>query len=107
MQELVSPEQSQVLVMLFSLLLALLSAGFGWRTLGTRGIAGLLLGPLAFALWQFHVWITRYDSSTGYFGLDKVKVWIFEVFLFVALGTALGFFWGRLAAVKSPSVEKN
>jgi hypothetical protein len=107
MKEMVSPEQSQSLVMLFSLFLALLGGGLGWRTLGPRGLAGLLLGPLTFGLWQFHVWITRYDPNTGYFGLDKVKVWIFEVFLFVALGTALGIFWGRLAAVKSPSVEKN
>lgn len=90
MQELISPVQSERAVLVVSLGLALAGALWGWRRLGARGLTFALVGPLLFALWQFHKWITRFDPQSGYFGLDKVWVLVLEVVLFVALGTVLG-----------------
>jgi hypothetical protein len=102
MQELVSPEKAQQLVILLAAALAVLGGGLGWYNAGgPRGLVAALFGPLTFGLWGFHNWITRYDPNTGYFGLDKVWVWGLEVILFVALGVVLGMGWGRFIAKKS------
>lgn len=101
LKELVSPQESQVLVLLLSVFLTLVGASAGWYAAGKRGLAAGLLGPLVAGLWVFHRWITRYDPETGYFGLDKVWVWGVEVILFIALGVALGIGWGRFIAKKS------
>jgi hypothetical protein len=90
MQELISPVQSERAVLVVSLGLALSGALWGRRRLGARGLTFALVGPLLFALWQFHKWITRFDPQSGYFGLDKVWVLVLEAVLFVALGTVLG-----------------
>ena len=100
MQELISPQQSENLVLGTSLLLLVGGALWGWRSLGARGALAGVLGPLVFGLWQFHKWITRYDPQTGYFGLDKVKVLLLEVVLFVALGAALGVLWEKFISCR-------
>lgn len=91
MQELISPAQSESLVLALAGVLLLGGAAFGWKTIGARGVLFGLSGPLVFGLWQFHKWITRYDPQTEYFGLDKVRVLLVEIVLFVALGAAVGF----------------
>ena len=96
MQELISPEQSDKLVLLAAIVLTLAGAGWGYRVLGSRGAAAGIVGPVVFVMWQFHKWITRYDPQSGYFGLDKVWVLLTEVVLFVVIGAVLGTAWGKL-----------
>jgi hypothetical protein len=96
MQELISPEQSDKLVLLAAIVLSLVGAGWGYRVLGSRGASAGIVGPLVFVMWQFHKWITRYDPQSGYFGLDKVWVLLTEVVLFVVIGAILGTAWGKL-----------
>ena len=95
MQELISPAQSEILVLFLAGVLLLGGAAFGWKTSGARGVLLGLLGPLVFGLWQFHKWITRYDPQTESFGLDKVWVLLLEIVLFVALGAAVGIVWRK------------
>ena len=105
MQELISPAQSEKLVIIGALLLALWGAVAGFRALGARGLIGAVPGALVFPLWQLHKYVTRFDPATGYFGLDKVKVLLGEVVLFIALGAALGWTWSKISKGKTPAVK--
>jgi hypothetical protein len=96
MQELITPGQSDTLVLFATLLCALIGAIWGWRAIGTRGVIGGIPGVLILPLWMFHKWITRYDPQSGYFGLDKVKVLLWEVALFVVLGIVMGWVWNQI-----------
>lgn len=107
MQELISPEQSEKLVLILALALTLLGGFAGWRAIGTRGLMAALCGPLMWGAWRFHVWITRFDPQTGYFGLDKVWVLGVEVVMFIGLGAVLGLFWGRLSQQKHEEIQEN
>lgn len=100
MKELISPQQSETIVLIAALVLLIGGALWGYRVLGARGIFAGLAGPLVFGLWQFHKWITRFDPQTGYFGLDKVKVLLLEVVLFVVLGAVLGVLWSKIQLTK-------
>jgi hypothetical protein len=100
MKELVSPQQADMFVLVASIVLLLGGAAWGWKTLGARGVVAGSVGPLVFGLWAFHKWITRYDPQTGYFGLDKVKVLLLEIVLFVVLGVVLGVCWGKFSSRK-------
>jgi hypothetical protein len=95
MQELISPQQSEQLILLAAGVLLVGGAIWGVKVLGGRGVLAGLIGPLIFGLWQFHKWITRYDPQTEYFGLDKVWVLLLEIVLFVALGAAAGIVWKK------------
>jgi hypothetical protein len=107
MQELVSPQQSETLVLLASALITVIGAGLGYRELKTRGLLAGLCGPLVWSLWQMHKYVTRYDPQTGYFGLDKVKVLLSEVVLFVVLGAVLGWAWGTLSRSRDNFTAKD
>ena len=96
MQELISPSQSDQLILLICGVLLISGALYGAKHLGARGVLLGLIGPLVFGLWQGHKWITRYDPQTEYFGLDKVWVLMLEIVLFVALGAAAGIVWKKL-----------
>ena len=110
MQELISPQQSEKFVAIAAVLITLVGAVWGYRAVGARGVLAGLCGPLVYGLWQFHKYITRFDPgfdangkfdpSREYFGLDKVKVLLFEIVLFIALGAALGWAWGMISKVK-------
>jgi len=96
MQELISPSQSEQLILLVSGVLLIGGTLYGAKLLGARGVLLGAIGPLVFGLWQGHKWITRYDPQTEYFGLDKVWVLLLEIVLFVALGAAAGIVWKKL-----------
>jgi hypothetical protein len=96
MQELVSPTQSELLVTASAVLLAVIGAFIGWRVAGQKGMVWALLGPLLWLMWQGHKFITRYDPTSGYFGLDKVAVLAIEVVVFIVLGLVLGAAWGKI-----------
>jgi hypothetical protein len=96
MQELISPAQSEKLVLLGALLLALWGAVSGYRALGTKGLIGIVPGLLIWPLWQMHKYVTRFDPQTGYFGLDKVKVLFGEAALFIVMGAVLGWMWSKI-----------
>ncbi|PQV64486.1 hypothetical protein B1R32_105168 [Abditibacterium utsteinense] len=98
LQELISPAQSNFLVMVASLVLSIIGAGIGFWAAKTRGLILILSGPLVWLLWQGHQWITRYDPQSGYFGLNKVWVLAFETVVFVALGALCGWIWNRVIA---------
>ena len=101
MRELVSPAQSETLVIVFTLLTVFVGAVFGWKNLGARGAVLLgMSGMLIYPLWRFHSWITRYDPQSGYFGLDQVRVLALEAAIFVALGAAIGTAWNFLTTQK-------
>jgi hypothetical protein len=97
MQELISPQQSDTIVLVATLLFAVIGGVWGWRAVGTRGLVGAVPGVLILPLWMFHKWITRYDPQSGYFGLDKVKVLLLEVALFVVLGVVMGWVWNTIS----------
>ena len=110
-QELVTPAQSDQFVLIASLLIAVIGAVWGYRSIGGRGLLAGLCGPLMLGLWRFHEYITRYDPghdpvtgkydpSREYFGLDKVKVLLFEVVLFVVIGVALGWAWNVMCRTR-------
>lgn len=109
MQELISPAQSEKLVMIAVLLVALFGALAGYRAIGTRGLTAAVPGILIFPLWQMHKYLTRFDPVTGYFGLDKVKVLLGEVLLFIVLGAVLGWAWAKFNSTSevAEGTEKN
>ncbi|HEX8552084.1 MAG TPA: hypothetical protein VF681_11085 [Abditibacteriaceae bacterium] len=97
MPELISPAQSEVLMVAAALVLALVGAFAGWRVLGKRGLVFGLVGPLIYGAWRVHSYVTRYDPQSGYFGLDKVSVLLLEVVAALVIGVALGRAWNVLA----------
>ena len=106
MKELISPELSEKLVTLVALVLTLVGGGLGWRAIGPRGLVAALCGPLVLLLWRAHVYVTRFDPATGRLGLDQVSTLAGEVVMFVALGAALGWVWGRLSAFATKRPEE-
>ena len=100
MKELVSPAQAETYTGAISVLVTLVAAGAGWRSVGTRGLLAGLCGPLVWTMWQVHKYLTRYDPRTGYFGLDKVKILFLELAMFIALGVILGSVWNAIARRK-------
>ncbi len=104
LQELISPQQADLLVLLAAIALTLIGAAAGFWAARVRGLIAALCGPLVWVLWQGHKWLTRYDPQSGYFGLDKVWVLGLEIVVFVALGAVLGLVWNRVTA---PKKEEN
>jgi hypothetical protein len=96
MTELISPQQSEILIAFAAVVLTLALGAYGWRAAGKRGAWLALLGPLFYLAWRAHVYVTRFDPQSGYFGLDKVSVLLVEVVLALALGTLLGKVWSKL-----------
>src|SRR4028119_1842196 len=74
MRELISPAQSETLMLLLATLLSVGGGVWGLKAVGKRGAVGFLLGPLLWLLWRGHVYVTRYDPPTGPFGLGTVSV---------------------------------
>lgn len=90
----ISPEMSQLTVLVASVLIALLGAGLGFYFKKTRGLLAALCGPLVFGLWLLH------SALQARFGMDSLGLLLFEGLGFVALGAVLGLSWNRLGARK-------
>ncbi len=96
MQELISPSQSEVVVLSIALAVAIIGGALSWRLYNVR--AALLVatcGALIFGSWQLHKWLTRFDAQTGYFGLQSVAVLLGEAVAFLAFGALVGWLWSR------------
>jgi hypothetical protein len=107
MQELISPAQSETLVVLLAVLSAIISAIYGFRVVGARGVLLGAVGIVVYALWQLHKYVTRFDPRTGYFGLDKVNVLLLEVVTVVVLGATLGVLWSKITRLRLKETEDN
>lgn len=95
-----------MLVVVATVVLALIGAGCGYRAIGPRGIVAGVAGLLVYPLWQFHKYITRFDPRTGYFGLDKVKVLLAEIVIFIVLGVVLGLAWSFISRPVAKEVNE-
>lgn len=91
---LISPEMSQLPVLIASVLVALLGAALGFVFKKTRGLVAAFCGPLVFGLWLLH------GALQARFGMDSLGLLLFEGVVFVALGAVLGLTWNRLGARK-------
>ncbi len=89
---LISPEFSQLIVLVASILIALVGAALGFVFKKTRGLVAALLGPLVFGLWLLH------GALQARFGMDSLGLLLFEGLVFIALGAVLGMSWNRLGA---------
>jgi hypothetical protein len=73
----------------------------GARTCGSlpgaaKGLFVGALGPLCYVLWRLYSHLVRYDPTTGYVGLHKVKVLALNMAIFVAVGAILGVLYSRV-----------
>jgi uncharacterized membrane protein (Fun14 family) len=95
---LLSPEQSQQLVLVASIVVAILGAALGFAFKGARGLLASLCGPFVFGLWLLH------GALVARFGMDSLALLVGESTVFIALGAVLGRVWNRLGA---RNTEKN
>ena len=91
-KELISPEQSQMLVLLAAIAITVLGAALGFWFKKAPGLLAGLCGPLVFALWLVH------GALVARFGIDSLGLLVGEGIVFIALGAALGVGWSRLGA---------
>ncbi len=82
--------------------------GYFWRGAFVSGV-----GALAYLLWCAYNWHVRWDPQTGYSGLDKVRVLLINLLMFVAAGLAVGWAWNLIAgqaeeaeSVGTPQMEE-
>ena len=91
MKELITEEQANQIILIFSILVTLVSVGFGlfwqsrvekskkktfWANIGISAV----LGPVIWAFWQV------YNSIENYYGLDSVKALGINFSIAVSLG---------------------
>ena len=101
MQELISPSQSEILVLVLAFLLLIGASIYGYKTAGKRGLVAGIVGPCVYLLWQVHKYATRYDPKTGYFGLQSLAVLLVEVAVFVLIGAVIARIWDGVVAKSS------
>lgn len=110
-QELISPQQSQVLVLALAALCALVGGVVGWKRGGRRAaLFAVAVALLIWPLWKAHEWATRFDAATGYFGLESVWLLVSEALGFVVLGALIGRVWHHLTGQsrgETPSPRAN
>lgn len=81
-------------------LLGLVLGAVGGRP-GLQALRGLMIGlsgPVVLGLWRFYRYMIRLDPETGYVGLHRMSVYMFNIVLFVVVGALLGVLYVRLAA---------
>ena len=102
MRELISPAQSEIVVLIIALGVAIIGGALTWRLHNARaGILVVACGALMFAAWQAHKWLTRFDPQSGYFGLQSVQVLALEAVAFLMFGAVAGWLWSRMTAEKN------
>ncbi len=95
LQELISPAQSQILVMGAAIALTIIGALWGFVAARTRGLVAALGGPLVYVLWLAH------GALTARFGMDSLGLLLGEAAFIVVAGAALGLAWSRIVGSKS------
>ena len=94
LQELITPAQSQILVIVASILLTLIGAIWGFVAARARGLVAALGGPLVFVLWLAH------GALTAKFGMDSLWLLLAEAAFVVFAGAALGLAWSAIIGTK-------
>ena len=95
MKELITEEQDNLIILLFSIAVTILSLGFGFyqsskvekgkkKLVWTHCFLGGLVGPVIWIFWQV------YNSIENYYGLDSLKA--LEINFFIAVGLGAVFF---------------
>ena len=97
MRELISPSQSEIVVLILALVVAIIGGALSWRLHNARaGILVVACGALMFVAWQAHKWLTRFDAQSGYFGLQSVQVLALEAVTFLVFGAVVGWLWSKM-----------
>ena len=99
LQELISPAQSQILVLGAAIALTLVGAGWGFYAARKRGLLAALGGPLVYVLWLLH------GALTARYGLDSLWLLLGEAAFVTVAGAALGLVWSRIIAPKREETE--
>ena len=94
LQELISPAQSQILVMFAAIALTIIGAIWGFVAARTRGLVAALGGPLVYVLWQIH------GALTAQFGMDSLWLLLGEAAFVIVAGAALGLAWSKIIGTK-------
>ena len=94
LQELISPAQSQILVMFASIALTLIGAIWGFVAARARGLVAALGGPLVYVLWQIH------GALTAKFGMDSLWLLLGEAAFVVVAGALLGLAWSKVIGTR-------
>ena len=94
LQELISPAQSQILVMFAAIALTIIGAIWGFVAARARGLVAALGGPLVFVLWQIH------GALTAKFGMDSLWLLLGEAAFVVVAGALLGLAWSKIVGTK-------
>ena len=95
LQELISPAQSQILVLGAAIALTVIGALWGFVAARARGLVAAGGGPLVYIGWQIH------GVLTARYGLDSLALLLGEAILVVVAGAGLGWMWSRLIAPKT------
>ena len=94
LQELISPAQAQLLVIIAAIALTIIGAVWGFVAARARGLVAALGGPLVFVLWQIH------GALTTRFGMDSLGLLLSEAAFVMFAGALLGLGWSRILGVK-------
>ena len=94
LQELITPAQSQILVLGAAMLLTIIGAAWGFAAARARGLVLALGGPLVFVLWLAH------GALTARFGMDSLWLLLGEAAFVIVAGAALGLIWNRIVGSK-------
>jgi len=102
LKELISEQQAHLIVIALSLLVTLGSIAWAAWASRRKGADPRLVwfygwtlsacGPLLFILW------TVYNAIENHYGLDSVKALLINLFLFLAVGLAVGLVFRRIPA---------
>ena len=94
LQELISPAQSQILVMIAAIALTVIGAIWGFVAARARGLVAALGGPLVFLLWLIH------GALTAKFGMDSLWLLLGEAAFVIVAGALLGLAWSAIIGTK-------